>query len=164
MKIANNWLGRQLAMTLIMLLAVPYGMAATSPRPSSPMPSKAGLTSQGSSTPVDTAHDSGSASNHSYPDAPVPSLAPSNGQSQQTTNSGTQQTQSTQQTQPVGAAAAPYMKPEGVAASRPAGAAIAPAKQRRVRSFAIRVALLVGAAAAIGTVVAASLGSPSRAN
>lgn len=63
---------------------------------------------------------------------------------------------------PVGTAAAPSIRREGVPGSRPAGAAIAPGKQRRTRSFAIRVGLLVGAGIAIGTVVAASLGSPSR--
>jgi hypothetical protein len=63
---------------------------------------------------------------------------------------------------PVGTAAAPYEKPEGAPASRPAGAAIAPAKQRRVKSFAIKTALVVGAGVAIGVVVAASLGSSSR--
>lgn len=73
------------------------------------------------------------------------------------------QTQSGAQT-PVGTAAAPYEKNTGIAASRPAGAVIAPAKQRRARSFAIRVAVVVGAAVAIGTVVALSKGSPSRPN
>jgi hypothetical protein len=63
---------------------------------------------------------------------------------------------------PVGAAAAPYIRPGGVVASRPAGAAIAPAKQKRIRKIAIRVGLLVGAGIAIGAVVAASEGSPSR--
>lgn len=63
---------------------------------------------------------------------------------------------------PVGTAAAPYVKPEGVSASRPAGAAIAPAKQRRIRSFAIKAGLLIGAGVAIGVVTAASLSSPSR--
>jgi zona occludens toxin (predicted ATPase) len=63
---------------------------------------------------------------------------------------------------PVGTAAAPYVKPEGASASRPAGAAIAPAKQRRIRSFAIKAGLLIGAGVAIGVVTAASLSSPSR--
>lgn len=63
---------------------------------------------------------------------------------------------------PVGTAAAPYEKGTGIAASRPAGVVIAPAKQRRTRSLLIRVGLLVGAAAAIGTVVALSKASPSE--
>jgi hypothetical protein len=67
-------------------------------------------------------------------------------------------------TQPLGTAAAPYEKTLGVAASRPAGAVIAPAKQRRAHSFLIKVGLLIGGAAAIGTVVALSRSSPSRPN
>jgi hypothetical protein len=67
----------------------------------------------------------------------------------------------TQET-PVGAAAAPSESTMGVAASRPAGAAIAPAKQHRVRSIVIRVGLIVGAGVALGTVLALSRGTPSR--
>ncbi len=63
---------------------------------------------------------------------------------------------------PVGTAAAPYMKPTGTAASRPAGAAIAPGKQRRVHSFVIKFGLIAGAAVAGGVVVALSAGSRSR--
>ena len=63
---------------------------------------------------------------------------------------------------PLGTAAAPAEKPSGIAASRPAGAAIAPAKQRRVRSIFIKVGLVVGAGVAIGTVAALSHSSPSH--
>lgn len=63
---------------------------------------------------------------------------------------------------PVGTAAAPYEKPAGVAASRPAGAVIAPAKQRRARSIFIKVGVIVGAGVAVGTVVALSHSSSSR--
>ena len=63
---------------------------------------------------------------------------------------------------PVGTAAAPVIRSEGNPASRPAGAAIAPAKQRRTRSYALRIGLIIGAAVAIGVVTAASLSSSSR--
>lgn len=63
---------------------------------------------------------------------------------------------------PLGTAVAPYENPVGVAVSRPAGAAIAPAKQRRTRSIVIKVGVLLGACVALGTVVALSAGSPSR--
>jgi hypothetical protein len=63
--------------------------------------------------------------------------------------------------QPLGTAAAPYEKPLGAAVSRPVGAAIAPGKQRRRRTLLIRIAIVVGAAAALGTVVALSKASPS---
>jgi hypothetical protein len=56
------------------------------------------------------------------------------------------------------------MKTGGVAASRPAGAVIAPGKQRRARSILIRVGVIVGAAVAVGTVVGLSHASPSRPN
>lgn len=64
--------------------------------------------------------------------------------------------------EPVGTAAAESLPTTGVAASRPAGAALAPAKQRRVRSILIKVGALVGAGVAIGTVMALSAGSPSK--
>jgi hypothetical protein len=63
---------------------------------------------------------------------------------------------------PVGTAAAPYERTMGIAASRPAGAAIAPAKQRRVRTILISVGVIVGAGIAVGSVAALSHGSPSR--
>ena len=63
---------------------------------------------------------------------------------------------------PVGTAAAPTLITTGVAASRPSGAAIAPRRQRRARSFLIKVGAIVGAGVAVGTVVALSSGSPSR--
>lgn len=64
--------------------------------------------------------------------------------------------------EPVGTAAAEWMPLTGVAASRPAGAALAPAKQRRARSVLIKVGALVGAGVAVGTVMALSAGSPSK--
>ncbi len=65
---------------------------------------------------------------------------------------------------PVGTAAAPYERPTGIAASKPAGAAIAPAKQRRVRTILISVGVVVGIGVALGTIVALSHASPSRPN
>lgn len=67
-----------------------------------------------------------------------------------------------QGSKPVGTAAAPYEKTLGVAASRPAGAVIAPAKQRRVRTIWISVAVVVGAGIAVGSVVGLSKASSSR--
>lgn len=63
--------------------------------------------------------------------------------------------------QPVGTAAAPAEKPTGVAGSRPSGAAIAPAKQKRVRALVISFAIALAAGAAIGTVVGLSRASHS---
>ena len=64
--------------------------------------------------------------------------------------------------QPVGTAAAPYEKPTGVAGSRPAGAVIAPAKQRRVRAIVIKVGIVLAAGAAVGAVIGLSKASHSQ--
>jgi hypothetical protein len=64
--------------------------------------------------------------------------------------------------QPVGTAAAPAVKGTGVSGSRVSGAAIAPAKQRRVRTFLISIAVVVAAGVAVGTVVGLSHTSPSQ--
>jgi hypothetical protein len=63
---------------------------------------------------------------------------------------------------PVGTAAAEKPATTGVAASNAAGAAIAPAKQRRMRMLFIKVGAVVGAGVAIGTVAALSTGSPAK--
>ena len=63
---------------------------------------------------------------------------------------------------PVGTAAAEPTHAAGVAASQPAGVAIAPAKQRRVRTIVIRTAAIIGAAAAVGTVVALTEATGSK--
>jgi hypothetical protein len=91
-------------------------------------------------------------SNNQLPDGPSQGSTPPSAQSQQ------QQTPH----EPVGTAAAESVEVTGVAASRPAGAAVAPAKQRRARSILIKVGALVGAGVAIGTTMALSQGSPSK--
>jgi hypothetical protein len=63
---------------------------------------------------------------------------------------------------PVGTAAAETSNASGVAASQPAGVAVAPAKQRRVRTMVLRVGALVGAGVAVGTVVALTQATPSK--
>jgi hypothetical protein len=87
--------------------------------------------------------------------------SPSPRQPNSAQQSSSQPQQNTAQ-QPAGTAAAGSIKATGVAASQPAGAAIAPAKQRRTRSILIKVGALVGAGVAVGTVVALSSASPSR--
>jgi len=63
---------------------------------------------------------------------------------------------------PVGTAVAPAVPAMGVAAFSPVGAAIAPAKQHRVRTILISVGIILGTAAAIGTVAVLANASPSR--
>jgi hypothetical protein len=110
----------------------------------------------------------------SAPAVPVPDMPPaanspsdpasneSQGGESQVSGSRVGGSQQTVVHQPVGTAAAEALPITGVAASRPAGAALAPARQRRVRSVLIRVGSLVGAGVAIGTTMALSQGSPSR--
>jgi hypothetical protein len=73
----------------------------------------------------------------------------------QSTNSPTPQ-------KPVGTAAAGAPDTSGIAASQPAGVAIAPAKQHRVRTIVIKTGAIIAAGAAIGTVVALTAATPSR--
>jgi hypothetical protein len=63
---------------------------------------------------------------------------------------------------PVGTAASESPNASGVAASQPAGIAIAPAKQHRVRTIVIRTGAIIGAAVAVGTVVALTAGTSSK--
>ena len=63
---------------------------------------------------------------------------------------------------PVGTAAAEAPTVSGVTAAEPAGVAIAPAKQRRVRTIIIRVGAIVGAGVALGTTLALTAGTPSK--
>lgn len=63
---------------------------------------------------------------------------------------------------PVGTAAAGFIPTSGVAASQPAGVAIAPAKQHRVRTMVIRMGALIGAGVAVGSVVALTEATPSK--
>lgn len=166
MRISASWQQRQIAAGLVLFLAVPFaGAASTQPlpmptgqptatAPATPTQSSNSATgsadtetSQAVATPTSSTSSSSNDVDQEQSSAPLPS-AP---QQQQNNNSN-----------PVGTAAAPYEKTTGVAASRPAGAVVAPAKQKRSRSFLIRVGLIVGACVAVGTVVALSAGSPSR--
>jgi hypothetical protein len=63
---------------------------------------------------------------------------------------------------PVGTAAAEAPNTSGIAASEPAGVAIAPAKQRRARTIIIRTGAIIGAAVAVGVVVALTEATGSK--
>ncbi len=170
MRISGYWLRRQIAICLVMFLAVPLGEAAVG----KPQQAVAGLQDEGvSSVRTQSQNSNGSISNpaadtnqsEASPDDPHTVNPQTSDHSQP---SGASQSTPEQlekgASNPVGTAAAPYEKTTGVAASRPAGAAIAPAKQRRARSILIKVGVLLGAAVAIGTVAALSKASPSRPN
>jgi len=91
-----------------------------------------------------------------------PPAPPQNAQSPAQSQSQASQAPSSQPQRPVGTAAAETSNAGGVAASQPAGVAIAPAKQRRVRTIVLRVGAIVGAGVAVGTVVALTQATPSR--
>ena len=95
------------------------------------------------------------------PPAPAQSTAPPQvpaaPSQQQGSNSQIQSPQ-----KPVGTAAAEAPNASGIAASQPAGVAIAPAKQRRVRTIVLRVGAIAGAGVAIGTVMALTQATPSK--
>jgi|SRR5262249_5846812 len=67
----------------------------------------------------------------------------------------------TEPAEPKGAATAEKVSTAGGAAAKPAGVAIAPAKQHRTRSLLIKVGALAAAGVAAGTVYALSRGTPS---
>ena len=69
--------------------------------------------------------------------------------------------QSQAQTEPQGAATAEKVPTAGGAAAKPAGAAMAPAKQRQARSLLLKMGAVVAGAVAVGTVYALSKGTPS---
>ena len=106
------------------------------------------------------------------PDSPGATLSqlqePANGQngSAQPQTTPAPQTavsgQSQEEQRPVGTAAAEAPKVSGITAAQPAGVAIAPGKQRRVRTIVLKVGAIVGAGAALGTVIALTAATPSK--
>ena len=91
--------------------------------------------------------------------------APASGQTDTPQSAAAQsqdQNQDKKPQRPVGTAAAEAPKTKGVTAAQPSGIAIAPAKQRRVRTIVIRVGAIVAAGAAVGTVIALTEATPSR--
>ncbi len=100
------------------------------------------------------------------PDSPGRSTQQAPPPAQQTPEqTGAQPNGSTPQSnapQPSGTAAAPSVRVTGGAASQPAGVAIAPPKQRQIRSLLIKLGFLAGAGVALGTVAALTAGSPSH--
>jgi hypothetical protein len=163
MKTVSLWLYRQVACGLMLLLVLPLGVAGAQQTPAAPRPATdppaQTATQNTASAPAQPANAAAQVA--SLPDSPTP-VPPADPGAQQQTSTQTAPPPQSAPAQPMGTAAAPAEPAGGVAASRPAGAAIAPAKQKRTRSIVIRVSLLVGAAVAIGTVVALSSASPSR--
>jgi hypothetical protein len=163
MKPLSTFLDRQLAVFLMLWLAMPAGGAGTAiAQQASPnQQQQSAALQQGSQATNPPTNQTGT--QNPLPDNPAPVSSPA---LEGTRENGAPQSGSSQPPngaqKPVGTAAAPYERTTGVAASRPAGAAIAPAKQRRVRTILISLGVVVGAGIAVGSVAALSHGSPSR--
>ena len=96
------------------------------------------------------------------PDSPG-TVASKSAESQQQTGSGTSAPPAPASGQkPVGTAAAEAPDASGIAASQPAGVAIAPAKQRRTRTIILRMGAIIGAGVAVGSVVALTEATSSK--
>jgi hypothetical protein len=98
------------------------------------------------------------------PVQPAATAQPAQAQSNELPNSpgSVRPQQPTATERPIGTAAAEIGNASGNAASKPAGVAIAPAKQHQSRSLLIKLGAVIGAGVAIGTVMALSNASPSR--
>jgi hypothetical protein len=92
------------------------------------------------------------------PDAPNPAENQTTQGASTSARPGTNQ----QNPQPEGTATARSARTLGGPASKPAGSAIAPAKQKQTRSLLIKLGAIAGAGLAIGTVYALTRGTPSR--
>jgi hypothetical protein len=174
----SDWLIRWIARGLIVLMASSCGDLCAAQAQQGPTQAAAQGNSSAQTNPPESADARGassakvSSSLASYPDAPEPQNSqPQNSQPQnsqqaspQSSSGQSDNSQSSGDGRPLGTAAAPYTKPSGVAGSRPAGAAIAPAKQRRVRAILISVGVIAAAGIAVGTVAGLSHASPSRPN
>jgi hypothetical protein len=144
---------RVIASCLVWMLLVPFVSAAALPGQDQNSAGQGGVVSSAQSVPAPQPE--------TFPNSPGSARSQAAENNPQFT--GQQPGSREQQTQePVGTAAAGSVETTGVAASKPAGAAIAPAKQRRTRALLIKVGALVGASVAVGTVVALSSASPSR--
>jgi hypothetical protein len=168
MRISGSWLRRKIAGGLVLVLFTPFAVAAPSPQQETQSSQQAGqgLAAQAQSQNLDrgaikvNAEASPAETLPNSPGSMLLQTVDDNRQASAQQSTPKQQQPGTQE--PVGTAAAQPVNTLGVAASKPTGAAIAPAKQRRARSILIKVGAALGAGVAIGTVVALSNSSPSR--
>lgn len=116
-----------------------------------PDPSQAPLQPVPSNVPDETA----------VPNAPSAVQQDQTAQKPVTTTLSAPAAQPQRQVNPMGTATAQEGVTRGGLASKPAGTAIAPAKQRQVRSVLIKLGLVAAGAAAIGTVVGLSRSTSS---
>lgn len=161
MRSMNNWLFRPIAICLALWLMIPASEIGTAAAQQAGAehgavngPSQDGTTAGAGAGSV--------IAKNALPDTPEPEGPPVEPQGARDSTSQSSSSQQQEPSQPVGTAAAPYERTMGIAASRPAGAAIAPAKQKRVRTILISVGVIVAAGVAVGSVAGLSHASSSH--
>ena len=159
MNLAISMLRHALAGVLVLTLTATPGVVAQSSSPPNQEQPKAapqqGAEPTGTSQPASSQAQSSPSEQKPLPDSPGEVKSQT-----ATTQPAPQQQPGTER--PLGTAAAQIGNAGGSTASKPAGVAIAPAKTHSSRSLLIKVGAVVGAAVALGTVMALSNSSPSR--
>jgi hypothetical protein len=136
-----------------LLIAVLSGAAEPLLAQESSAPQSSGQTQNPPQPPIELPDSPGRSTQQAPPAQQTPGQngAPQNGSAPQSNGP-----------QPSGTAAAPSVPVTGGAASQPAGVAIAPPKQRQIRSLLIKLGFIAGAGVALGTVAALTAASPSH--
>jgi hypothetical protein len=129
--------------------------------PTSAAPTQSGTESPAAQSPT-AAPANNNQGNTAAPQSTNPQPLPDAPSAQSTPATQSQSNDTAPQQTPEGTAAAQAAKTKGGAASKPAGAAIAPAKQGRTRSLLIKMGVIAGAGVALGSVYALTRGSPAR--
>lgn len=157
------WSKRSIAVALMLLLCgVPQLIAQTQPSPppqqTQTAPSgQSGVVpdpAQGPLQPVPTPEP------QQFPDAPS-AAQPAPATTPQPSQPAAAPQQRPATNEPVGTAAAPAPTVSGGPASKPAGTAIAPAKQRQVRSLVLKIGAIAAAGATLGIVYGLTRSTPS---
>ena len=157
MRIAYDPIQKPIVACFVLLLAATSGQAIAQ-EPQSPASIQQAQTAPSTQSQPRSSDDP--EANPALQDAP----AQSSGGSGQSITSQSVPDRQDSVTKPLGTAAAPGEKANGAAASSPAGAVIAPAKQRRSRSIFIKVGVIAAAIVTVGAVAALSHASPSTAH
>jgi len=140
---------------LVAVLLIAFNFSAAQDAPQQQKSPPSGLTIDPSAGPLKPSEAPGDAQSTQtpLPDAPQPPAAPA----QPPARLATQPTYQ----EPLGAAAAGQIKTAGGPASRPAGEAIAPAKQHQYRSVLIKLGVVAAVGIAAGTVYGLSRATSS---
>ena len=159
----NQTLARAIAGSLVLIVSfttAPLMCAQqTTDSTSQAQPAEPNTPAPQAQAPAQATPDQSSPASH-QPTVELPENPGRSSASEPTAAPASQQPQ--QKPEPNGTAVAPQIATSGGAASKPAGVALAPPKQRRVRSLLIKLGVLAGAGVAIGTVAGLSAASPSH--